>query len=102
MNANSNSTWPEPPNYYEAPKHGFKVVLETPNYPVINPEPNITEASACTAALEIFPFRGACAPLHVADTYYAFLLCSHEHAVRELGHCGWPCHGWVHRWILLW
>ncbi|GIL62312.1 hypothetical protein Vafri_16592 [Volvox africanus] len=36
--------WPEPPNYYEAPKHGFKVTLETPQYPIINPEPSISDA----------------------------------------------------------
>ncbi|PNW81940.1 hypothetical protein CHLRE_06g267200v5 [Chlamydomonas reinhardtii] len=37
-------TWPEPPNYYEAPKHGFKVTLENPTFPIINPDPNITDA----------------------------------------------------------
>ncbi len=42
-------TWPEPPNYYEAPKHGFKVTLENPTFPIINPDPNITDAGSARA-----------------------------------------------------
>eukprot|EP00798_Chlamydomonas_sp_ICE-L_P019856 gene19856-26550_t len=36
-------TWPLPPNYYDVPTVGFKVILEKPTYPVINPEPGIPQ-----------------------------------------------------------
>ncbi|KAG1667521.1 hypothetical protein FOA52_013711 [Chlamydomonas sp. UWO 241] len=37
------STWPEPPNYYDAPTKSHKVILQTAGYPVIFPEPNISQ-----------------------------------------------------------
>mmetsp|Transcript_12456 Transcript_12456/g.30607 ORF Transcript_12456/g.30607 Transcript_12456/m.30607 type:complete len:122 (+) Transcript_12456:44-409(+) len=36
-------TWPEVPNYYEAPKQGYKVILQQPQYPVVFPEPSVTQ-----------------------------------------------------------
>jgi hypothetical protein len=39
-------TWPEPPQYYEVPKVGYKVILQQPNFPVIYPDPNISEVGA--------------------------------------------------------
>ncbi len=44
-------TWPEPPNYYEAPKHGFKVTLENPTFPIINPDPSISDAGTSSPGL---------------------------------------------------
>jgi hypothetical protein len=42
--------WPEPPNYYEAPKVGTKVLLQNPAYPVIYPEPTFGQACKELAA----------------------------------------------------
>lgn len=35
--------WPEPPQYYEAPKVGYKVILQQPQFPVIYPDPTISQ-----------------------------------------------------------
>uniref|UniRef100_A0A7R9V4R5 NADH-ubiquinone oxidoreductase 21kDa subunit N-terminal domain-containing protein n=1 Tax=Chlamydomonas euryale TaxID=1486919 RepID=A0A7R9V4R5_9CHLO len=35
--------WPDPPNYYDAPNRSHKVILQTPQYPVIFPEPTVSQ-----------------------------------------------------------
>ncbi|GAX75283.1 hypothetical protein CEUSTIGMA_g2728.t1 [Chlamydomonas eustigma] len=35
--------WPDPPNYYETPSKSYKVMLQQPGFPVIYPEPTITQ-----------------------------------------------------------
>ncbi|MEW5303848.1 MAG: hypothetical protein WDW38_000098 [Sanguina aurantia] len=44
MPGGGNGTWPEPPNYFDVPKTGYKVILEKPTFPVIYPEPTINQA----------------------------------------------------------
>lgn len=36
-------TWPNPPNYYEQPNQGYKVILQQPTYPIIYPEPTVSQ-----------------------------------------------------------
>ena len=42
--------WPEPPNYYDTPPKGSKVMLQTPGFPVIYQEPSVSQVGACSHA----------------------------------------------------
>ena len=35
--------WPEPPDYYDTPSKSYKVMLQTPGFPVIYPEPSVSQ-----------------------------------------------------------
>ena len=35
--------WPAPPDYYDTPSKGYKVILQTPGFPVIYPEPSVSQ-----------------------------------------------------------
>ncbi len=37
------TAWPEPPDYYDAPSKGYKVMLQQPGFPVIYQEPSVTQ-----------------------------------------------------------
>ena len=43
-------TWPEVPNYYEAPNAAYKVVLQQPTHPVVSPDPTFGQVGASLLA----------------------------------------------------
>ena len=47
--------WPEPPNYYDTPSKGYKVMLQTPGFPVIYPEPSVSQVGQYLCLLEASP-----------------------------------------------
>lgn len=108
------SAWPEPPNYYDAPKHGFKVTLENPTYPIINPDPNITDAGAAArwqtardSPLVAAVARGATPTLMMKACNRPaplplLCVCSDQHAHGELVRRGGPRSFWLRGRVLLW
>eukprot|EP00983_Pelagomonas_calceolata_P126993 1161355-Pelagomonas_calceolata.AAC.8 len=40
-------TWPEPPNYFNPPQHGYKVVLQQPQHPVVHADPSFMQVGEC-------------------------------------------------------
>mmetsp|Transcript_4401 Transcript_4401/g.11970 ORF Transcript_4401/g.11970 Transcript_4401/m.11970 type:complete len:123 (-) Transcript_4401:593-961(-) len=39
-------TWPEPPNYFNPPQHGYKVVLQQPQHPVVHADPSFMQVAS--------------------------------------------------------
>lgn len=51
--------WPEPPNYYDTPTKGYKVMLQTPGFPVIYQEPSVSQVGAYFILLKPLHSRSA-------------------------------------------
>jgi hypothetical protein len=79
--------WPEPPNYYDTPSKGYKVMLQKPGYPVIYPDPSVSQVGECqhAACIDRQAYRGG-----VATRLTYFLpFASVQHATKPLGiRCG--------------